>query len=148
MFRKILISLVFVALVFAPVFATETVDLTEGKTGGHALELIGGKILPGSDFDAENNSAESVINSFFQKTTTFLIGMTTAVAVIFLIIGGYQYLTSFGNEEQIKSAHKTITFSLAGVALALLAFAIVQIVINIDFEKPEDSSSPEQAVTE
>jgi hypothetical protein len=71
----------------------------------------------------------------FAKLIDTLIGWTGALAVVFLIYGGYQYLTAFGNEEQVKEAHKTITWSLAGVALALLAFAIVQIVVNIDFGK-------------
>ncbi|MFA5352274.1 MAG: pilin [Candidatus Gracilibacteria bacterium] len=103
--------------------------------------IIGGTLLPGVNAgisqQAGNNQGEKELNwlqnVFFKNTINKLIGWTAALSVVFLIIGGYQYLTAIGNDEQIKKAHKTITWSLIGVALAMLAFAIVQIVVNLKF---------------
>jgi len=100
--------------------------------------LIGGTLLPGTQESVQEqiqaDSSAWLQNTFFSNLIDQLIGWTAALAVIFLIIGGYQYLTAIGNEEQIKQAHKTIIWSLVGVLISLLAFAIVQILVNINFE--------------
>jgi hypothetical protein len=50
------------------------------------------------------------------------------IAVIFVIIGGYQYITSAGNEEQAGKGRKTITYALIGLIVILLSFLIVSLV--------------------
>lgn len=54
-----------------------------------------------------------------------------AIAVIFLVVGGYQYVVSRGNEEAMEKAKKTITSAVIGIIIISLAFAIVQIVDNL-----------------
>lgn len=54
-----------------------------------------------------------------------------AIAVIFLVIGGYQYVVSHGNEEAVEKAKKTISYAILGIVIIVMAFAIVAIVNNI-----------------
>ena len=58
------------------------------------------------------------------------IGMYLAggVAVIFLLIGSFQYITSRGNEEGLEKAKKTITGAIIGIVIISLALAIVVMV--------------------
>jgi len=51
-----------------------------------------------------------------------------SIAVIFLIVGGFQYVASRGNEEQMEKAKKTITAAIIGIVIIVMAFAIVSIV--------------------
>ncbi|MFA6458242.1 MAG: hypothetical protein WCV72_02520 [Patescibacteria group bacterium] len=131
MLRKILISLLLASFAFALVPVGVLADMPQ---------LIGGTILPGADDETKGTIAPNVTEwmqgTFLRNLIDQAIGWTAALAVIFLIIGGYQYLTAMGNEEQLKVAHKTIIWSIAGVLLALLSFAIVQIIVNIQFEVP------------
>lgn len=53
---------------------------------------------------------------------SFFVGVG---AVIFVIIGGIQYVTSAGNPEGIKKAKRTITFALAGLVIAISAYGIL-----------------------
>lgn len=53
-----------------------------------------------------------------------------SIAVIFLIIGGFRYLTSAGNEEAAEKGKKTLVTSIIGLAIILLAGAIVRVVAN------------------
>ena len=53
-----------------------------------------------------------------------------ALSVIFLIVGGLQYVLSSGNPQNTQRAKSTITYSLVGLLVALLAFAIVDFVIG------------------
>ena len=161
MFRKFFITLSILIFALAAVWAADadsTID--EGSTNTGAEEtatvekskppgLIGGSLLPGTseevkeairaqegDLNAAEKGLQWLQTTFIKNIINQLIGWTAALAVVFLVIGGYQYLTAIGNEEQIKAAHKTITWSLVGLLLAMLAFAIVQILVNIEFDAP------------
>jgi hypothetical protein len=60
--------------------------------------------------------------------TDLLLFIAGAIAVIFIIIGGIRYITSTGDAARIKAAKDTILYSIIGLVVALLAFAIVQFV--------------------
>lgn len=57
----------------------------------------------------------------------FIIG---AIAVIMIIVGGIKYTTSNGDASKVTSAKNTIMYSVVGLVVALLAYAIVRFVIN------------------
>lgn len=65
------------------------------------------------------------------KIVQIFLEVAGAVAVIFLMIGGFQYLSSRGNEDAMEKAKKTITSSVIGIVLIVMAFAIVSIINNI-----------------
>ena len=52
------------------------------------------------------------------------------VAVIVIIIGGVSYMTSSGDAGKVKKAKDTILYGVIGLVICVLAFAIVNFVIN------------------
>lgn len=52
------------------------------------------------------------------------------VAVVFIIIGGVQYITSTGDPSKTKKAKDTILYSVIGLIVCVLAFAIVNFVVQ------------------
>lgn len=60
-----------------------------------------------------------------------------AIALIFLIIGGFQYIAARGNEEATEKAKKTITGAVLGIVIIIMAFAIVTIVSNLVTRGPQ-----------
>jgi len=52
-------------------------------------------------------------------------------SVAFVVIGGFRYVMSRGNEEAVIAARKTITWAILGLVIALLSFSIVAMVKNI-----------------
>ena len=52
------------------------------------------------------------------------------VAVIFIIIGGVNYITSSGDSNKVKKAKDTILYSVIGLVICALAFVIVNFVIG------------------
>jgi hypothetical protein len=56
----------------------------------------------------------------------FVIG---AIAVIMIILGGIRYVLSNGDSAQITSAKNTVLYSVIGLVVALLAYAIVNFVV-------------------
>jgi len=63
----------------------------------------------------------------------FALGVIGFVAVAFIIIGGVQYMTSQGDPGKITRAKNTIMYSVIGLIISLLAFAIVNFVLTSIF---------------
>lgn len=61
------------------------------------------------------------------NTIIFVIGM---IAVVMIILGGITYATSQGDPSKVKKGKDTILYGIIGLVVALLAFAIVQFVLN------------------
>lgn len=57
------------------------------------------------------------------------------VAVLFLILGGYRYITSQGNQDQIEVAKKTILYSIIGLVVLFASFLIYQLVADTVLSK-------------
>lgn len=60
-----------------------------------------------------------------------VIGVLGLVCVVVMIIGGINYMTSTGDAGKVKKAKDTILYGLIGLIVCVLAFALVQFVINI-----------------
>ena len=59
-----------------------------------------------------------------------VIGMLSLVAVIVIIIGGINYMTSTGDAGKVKKAKDTILYGIIGLVICALAAAIVNFVIG------------------
>lgn len=62
------------------------------------------------------------------NTLLFLLGI---ISVIMIIVSGIRYTTSSGDASAVTSAKNTLTYSIIGLIVAILAFAIVNYVINL-----------------
>lgn len=59
-----------------------------------------------------------------------IVGAIAIVAVIFVVVGGINYITSQGDPGKTKKAKDTILYAVIGLIIAALAFAIVNFVIT------------------
>lgn len=66
----------------------------------------------------------------FGTVANALVFVIGAIAVIMVIVGGLRYVLSNGDAAGLKSAKDTILYALVGVAVSLLAYALVQFVIS------------------
>ncbi len=55
----------------------------------------------------------------------WLLGFVSLVAVVYLIYGGYLWLTAAGNEQRVEKAKQVILQALIGLVIIILAWAIV-----------------------
>ena len=84
------------------------------------LNPAAGQLVSTSDF---GELASDVIRVLLQ--------VAGAIAVVFLIIGGFQYITSGGNEEGMEKAKGTIKGAVLGIIVIVLSFSIVVIINNV-----------------
>src|SRR4051812_49390572 len=64
------------------------------------------------------------------RVIKLLLLFTAAIAILFIIIGGYQYITSAGNEESAEKGRKTLVNAVIGLAIIVMSYAIVNVVTN------------------
>ena len=74
------------------------------------------------DTRSAGDIAKDVVNIMF-----FIVGI---MAVIMIIWGGIRYVLSAGNSAALTSAKNTIVYAVIGLIVAILAYAIVNFVIN------------------
>lgn len=58
----------------------------------------------------------------FTGIYNFIIGIAGVIFIVMLVIGGIQYLTSFGNEESTTKAKKTLLDAVIGIVVVTLAY--------------------------
>ena len=59
-----------------------------------------------------------------------LLGVVGAVGVGFFIYGAYLYLTASGAPHQMERGKSAMMTALAGIVLALVAYGVVELVMN------------------
>jgi hypothetical protein len=69
-----------------------------------------------------NHVIKAIIN-----VLSIVIGV---VAVIMIMVGGFRYITSGGDSNNITSAKNTILYAIVGLVVVALAQALVQFVLN------------------
>lgn len=66
----------------------------------------------------------------FSQITNVLLFIVGAISVIMIIIGGLRYVISGGDSANVSAAKNTILYAVIGVVVALLAYAIVNFVLE------------------
>lgn len=61
------------------------------------------------------------------NTALYVVG---AVSVLMLIYGGIRYTISGGNTQDVTAAKNTVLYAIVGIVVSLLAYAIVNFVID------------------
>jgi hypothetical protein len=78
-----------------------------------------------------NCSAGSNVNTLIRTVINWLLGIAFGVAVLFLIIGGFWYITSAGNEETAEKGKGTAVNAIIGIVIIILAYVIVNVIANL-----------------
>lgn len=75
--------------------------------------------------------ASSSVGQLIQRFLDILLTLAGVIAILFIVIGGYQYITSRGAEDQAKAGRKTMTYAIIGLIAILLAYTGVNIVVRL-----------------
>lgn len=77
------------------------------------------------------NCNNRTLGALFKTILQWALGIAFAIAVIFLIYGGFLYITSGGNEEQATKGKSAVVNALIGIVVIILSFVIVNVVANL-----------------
>ncbi len=76
--------------------------------------------------DSETGDISVDIRSIFN----FIFGVMGIVAVIVIILGGFNFMTSTGDPGKVKKGKDTILWGVVGLLVVLFSFAIVNFILN------------------
>jgi hypothetical protein len=114
--HKLLSSIIFGLLVpvitFAVTFTDPTIDPKTGE--GYFVNL----------------GAQNTFGGLLMAIIQAGLGLVGILSVWFIIYGGFQYITSRGNEEQAEGGKKTLTNAIIGLVIVILSYIIVTVIIN------------------
>jgi hypothetical protein len=81
--------------------------------------------------DPIKNPAITSLSSLVSAALPYLFAISGVILFIFLIWGGFDYLTSMGDPKQAEAGKNKITNALIGFILIFVAFWIVQIIDRV-----------------
>jgi len=66
-----------------------------------------------------------------KNITTWLLGLTGSLTLLALVLGGFMYVSSLGDESKTKKAKTIIFWAIIGFCVVVLAYAVITIVTGI-----------------
>ncbi len=109
------ISSLFVSELSTPVLADTTAQIRQGSNA-----------VGGDEAGNGGNQVKVVIKNVI-GILSFLVGL---IAVLMIVIAGFRFVTSNGDSNTVSSAKNTIIYAVIGIVITVMAYAIVNFVID------------------
>ena len=94
-------------------------------------------LCSGSNFNIDTNAGGDCgttdgtsINALLRKIVNVISAVVGVVAVIMIVVGGFKYITSGGDSNNVSGAKNTIIYAIIGLVIVALAQLIVHFVLN------------------
>ncbi len=96
--------------------------------GSYAIVVLLAQTLGFQQTDAlkshQPSSLPASAGGILTNIATILFIFAGAVAVAFIILGGYRYVTSQGNQDLVEKAKKTILYAVIGLILVFVSASL------------------------
>ena len=117
---------------FAAIFAVSVLGVFAVVTPQNvfAIDPLAGVCASNPD-DPICQSSGDEAGSIVKKVVNILLFITGALAIIMIIWSGIQYTTSSGDSGKVSKAKNTLLYSVIGLIIAFLSFAIVNWVLKL-----------------
>jgi hypothetical protein len=93
-------------------------------------EMIGGVCVPKSN-GSGGLTSKKTLGEVMLYVIRALLTLGGVIAVLFIIIGGFQYITSSGNDEAAEKGKKTLINAVIGLVIIIMSFVIVSVITNL-----------------
>lgn len=70
------------------------------------------------------------VKDTIENIVRIIVGFLGIITIIIILVGGFKWMTSAGNEDKIAEAKKLISAGVVGLVVVLAAYAIASFVIN------------------
>ena len=120
-------SIISIAIMTCAVFGASVLS-TASLSGNVSAQVSKGidtattSEMKGKSIDGDKGLIKTVVN--------VLLWAVGVLSVIMIIFSGFRYITSAGDTSKTKSAQSTLIYSVVGLIVAIMAWAIVNMVIN------------------
>ena len=80
---------------------------------------------------AQSSGDIGQVESFIRNVIQVIAGLAGLIATGFFVVGGFGYITSSGNPENLEKAKRTLLYSAIGLAITIGAFVLSNIVAQL-----------------
>lgn len=84
----------------------------------------------GSSSVCASTSPKDDLGAIIKQITNVMFFIIGAIAVVMIIYSGIRYTTSAGNPAGVTAAKNSLIYSIVGLVVAILAYAIVNFVVT------------------
>lgn len=88
-------------------------------------------LLAPTAFAQSTGGSVSNVESFIKNIIQVVAGLAGLIATGFFVIGGFGYITSSGNPENLDRSKRTLIYSAIGLAVTIGAFVLSNIISEI-----------------
>ncbi len=81
------------------------------------------------------NCNDVTLNELIIKVINWILAIVLAIDVLFIIIGGFLYITAAGNEDRAKKGRTTVINAVIGLVIIIMAYVIAQVVSSFFAEE-------------
>ena len=122
--KKSIISIAIMtcAVFGASVLSTASLSGSVSAQVSKGIDTATASEMKGKSIDGDGGLIKTVVN--------VLLWAVGILSVIMIIFSGFRYITSAGDASKTKSARSTLIYSVVGLIVAIMAWAIVNMVIN------------------
>lgn len=113
-----------------PTGGTTTTTTSSSVACDGNFKKVGPLCVPKSNFGADTIAGETDAPGLATRIIKILLYFAGIVAVVMIIYGGYLVMTAAGNETQAATGRKTLTNAIIGLVIVVLAYFVIQVVIN------------------
>lgn len=78
----------------------------------------------------QNINGDETLEGDISKAINGVLAVVGVVAVIVIVVGAVNYMTSQGDPGKIQKGKKTLISGLIGLIIVVMAYAIVNFVLN------------------
>lgn len=118
------------ALVIMPVFAFAVGAAWVALPVGGDSSVVALTAKEGADDAQGDDQGDIEVEGLFKQVTNTLLYIIGGVSVIMIVFGGFRYVISNGDSNQVTSAKNTILYAVIGLIVALVAYALVNFVLT------------------
>lgn len=76
------------------------------------------------------------VSEIIKVAINVVLGIIGALTLLMLVYGGFQWLTSAGNEEKVTAGTQTMTWALVGVMLVFASYLLLSTFLNFLTQTP------------
>jgi hypothetical protein len=84
-----------------------------------------------ASFNGLNCNAGTSLTGLITTVINWMLALAGLISVLFLIIGGFWYITSAGNEETAEKGKNTAINAIIGLVIIILSYVIVNVIGNL-----------------
>jgi heme/copper-type cytochrome/quinol oxidase subunit 2 len=113
-------------LVPTPAYATRDCDDLDGSEQAGCAACIVENTTNDWDSGECDRGDESDLTEIIRTVINVMLFIVGILSVVMIVFGGIRYASSAGNKNAVDSAKNTIIYSVVGLVVAIVAFALVQ----------------------